>query len=177
MTKSQELQLRSSEIREKINALGSLESRSDDQRAELDKLTRELTDVETRFRAELAIEGTTQDDFDEDEQLRELASRANAGEILDAALEHRSTDGATREIQDEFNLQGNQIPLAMLRYGTEHRAVTPAPSNVQANQQEIIPGVFPMSCAAWLGIDMPTVPVGDATFSRADHKCNGSCAG
>ena len=164
MTKSQELQLKSSELREKINALGALETRSDEQRGELDKLTRELTDVETRFRAEIAIEGTTQDDFDEDEQLRELSRRANAGEILDAALEHRSTDGATREIQEEFNLQGNQIPLAMLRYGTEHRAVTPAPSNVQANQNEIIPGVFPMSCAAWLGIDMPTVPVGDATF-------------
>ena len=164
MTKSQELQLKSSELREKINALGALETRSDEQRRELDKLTRELMDVETRFRAEIAIEGTTQDDFDEDEQLRELAMRANAGEIVDATLEHRSLNGATREIQDEFGLQGNQIPLAMLRYGTEHRAVTPAPSNVQANQQEIIPGVFPMSCAAWLGIDMPTVPVGDATF-------------
>ena len=54
----------------------------------------------------------------------------------------------------------NSIPLALL----ETRAVTPAPADVAQNQSAIIPGVFPMSCAAFLGIDMPTVPVGDSVF-------------
>ena len=46
----------------------------------------------------------------------------------------------------------------------ETRAVTPAPANVGQNQQPIIPGVFPQSVAAFLGVDMPTVPVGEAIF-------------
>ena len=75
-------------------------------------------------------------------------------------MEHRSTDGREAEIQKHFGLGANQVPLAML----ETRAVTPAPSNVGQNQSAIIPAVFPMSCAAFLSIDMPTVPVGEAVF-------------
>ena len=50
--------------------------------------------------------------------------------------------------------------------GTESktRAVTPAPGDVGTNQQPIIPAVFPQSCAAFLGVDMPTVGVGEAVF-------------
>ena len=33
-----------------------------------------------------------------------------------------------------------------------------------ANQQPVIPAVFPQSCADFLGIDMPTVPMGEAIF-------------
>ena len=48
----------------------------------------------------------------------------------------------------------------------EHRAtgVTAAPPNVGITQAEIIPAVFPEGAAAFLGVDMPTVPVGDAVF-------------
>ena len=62
-------------------------------------------------------------------------------------------------------LSANQIPLALLR-DTEHRAtgVTSAPGDVGATQSEIVPAVFPMGCAAYLGVDMPTVPVGEAIF-------------
>ena len=42
--------------------------------------------------------------------------------------------------------------------------MTPAPANVGQTQAPVIPGVFPMSAAAFLGIDMPTVGVGDAVF-------------
>ena len=61
MTKAQELQLRSSEIRERLNVLQSAEKRSDADRAEMNKLTTELTDVETRFRAALSTETTTEE--------------------------------------------------------------------------------------------------------------------
>ena len=68
---------------------------------------------------------------------------------------------------------GNQIPLDLLRGaggggrgngGLETRAVTPGAGNVGQNQQPIIPYVFPMSAAAFLGVDMPSVPAGDAVF-------------
>ena len=46
----------------------------------------------------------------------------------------------------------------------ETRAVTPAPTNVQATQQRIIPAVFPSSAAAFLGIPMPTVGIGEVSY-------------
>ncbi len=182
MTIAQELTLKSSEIRQRLNVLQTAEKRSAEELAEMDRLTKELTDVETRFRAALATETTVDDDFDSDVQLRMLANRANAGEVFEAALEHRSTSGATREIQDEFSLNYNQIPLALLR-GTEERVLTPAPANVGQNQNEIIPGVFPMSCAAFLGVDRPTVAVGEAIFpvlatnATAHTPAEGAAAG
>ena len=45
----------------------------------------------------------------------------------------------------------------------EERAVA-APSDVQQNAQPILPYVFPDSAGTWLGIDMPSVPAGDAAW-------------
>ena len=44
------------------------------------------------------------------------------------------------------------------------RDVTAAPTNVGVNQQPVIPGVFPTSVAAFLGVDMPTVGVGELVY-------------
>ena len=85
----------------------------------------------------------------EDRELRSLIDRANVGEIFEAALEHRATTGAEAEVQTHFRLAANAVPLALL----ETRAVTPAPGQVAQNQAAIIPGVFPMSCAAFLAVD------------------------
>ena len=46
----------------------------------------------------------------------------------------------------------------------ETRAVTPAPGNVGQEQNSIVGYVFPQSAASFLGVDMPTVPVGEAVF-------------
>ena len=48
--------------------------------------------------------------------------------------------------------------------------MTPGASDVGQNQQEIIPYVFPQSCAAFLGVDMPTVGVGEAVFPVLTSK-------
>ena len=89
------------------------------------------------------------------------------GAIFGAVLEHRATAGREAELQAHFKIGANQVPLAMLRGAApdiETRAVTPAPSNVGQNQAAIVPGVFPQACATFLGIDMPTVPVGEAVY-------------
>ena len=99
----------------------------------------------------------------------ELEDRSSVAEVFEAALEHRSTQGATAELQTELGLQGNQVPLELLR-GVEDRAVTPAPSDVGASQQPIIPYVFPSSVGAFLGVDMPTVPTGEAVFTTFSRK-------
>ena len=124
-------------------------------------LTTRMQELETEARAAIMAEDvpvithTTVADG-EDRELRSLIDRANVGEIFEAALEHRATTGAEAEVQTHFRLAANAVPLALL----ETRAVTPAPGQVAQNQAAIIPGVFPMSCAAFLAVDMPTVGVG-----------------
>ena len=97
-----------------------------------------------------------------------MAQRANVGEIFDGAINHQAIGGATAEVQAHYNLAGNQIPLALLMRSwpddLEKRAVTPGATNVGQNQASIIPYVFPDSVAAFLGIDTPTVGVGESVY-------------
>ena len=162
MLRSQELAIELSETRQAVNAFLDKDDLTDEQRAELDTKTARLRTIEPEIRAALTAEGVHefQTDSPEARELRHLADRANLGSIFDAVLEHRATSGAEQEIQTHYGLNSNQVPLAML----ETRAVTPAPSDVGQNQSTIIPGVFPDSCAAFLGVDMPTVGVGEAVF-------------
>ena len=80
--------------------------------------------------------------------------------IYAAVLEHRAIDGRERELQKHFGLGINQFPVELL----ETRAVTPAPTDVGGNQATIVPGIFPRSVAAFLGVNMPTVAVGEAVY-------------
>ena len=171
MTRKQKLLIEQSEKRQKINELLDKEDRSADENTELESLTARMQAIEPELRAAIVAEGAaeTRDrlDFGDDaagRELRALVADASAGAIFAATLEHRATDGRTAELQQHFGLAPNQVPLAMLRSPVEARAVTPAPADVGTNQSQIVPGVFPASCAAFLGIDMPTVPVGEAVF-------------
>ena len=165
MKASQKIALEMSTKREQLNSLLAVDEISEDQRAELGTLTTRMQELEVEARAAILAEGdttvtqTTVTDGENDE-LRSLIARANIGAIFDAALEHRSTDGPEAELQAHFHLSANAIPLALL----ETRAATPAPTDVGTNQSAIIPGVFPQSCAAFLSVDMPTVPVGEHVF-------------
>ena len=163
MLASQTHALRASEIRKRLAELAAVEEMNDELRSEIGTLRVEYTDVEAKYQAAVTAEDTpteTRSDDAEGREIRSLIVDANVGTIFEAALEHRSTDGREAEIQKHFGLGANQVPLAML----ETRAVTPAPSTVGADQSAIIPAVFPMSCAAFLGIDMPTVGVGEHVF-------------
>ena len=167
MTRTQKLMLRQSELRLKIGDMldTETEKRSETFDDDLGKLTREARSIEGEIQAAILAEGPDPEirtDTPEGRELRELVGRARLGSIVGAVLEHRSIDGAEDELQRHYQLAGNQIPLAMLRMET--RGVTPAPSDVGTNQQPIIDYVFPMACAAFLGVDMPTVGVGEAVF-------------
>ena len=171
MTPLQTLEIRASEIRERLATIGGLDELTDETRAETDKLRREYSDNETRQRAlKIAGDGppAVLEQSTEGRALRELVRRSSVGEIYEAALSSRQPSGATAELLKHYHLDGNQVPLALLRRyedeGLETRAATQAPGNVGSNQAEIIPAVFPMACAAFLGVDMPVVGVGEATF-------------
>ena len=163
MLASQTHALRTSEIRKRLSELAAVEEMTDEQRSEIATLRVEYADVEAKYQAAVTAEDTpteTRSDDAEGREIRSMIVEANVGTIFEAALEHRSTDGREAEIQKHFGLGTNQVPLAML----ETRAVTPAPSTVGADQSAIIPGVFPQSVAAFLGVDMPTVGVGEHVF-------------
>ena len=163
MLASQTHALRTSEIRKRLSELAAVEEMNDEQRSEIGTLRTEYVDVEAKYQASVTAEDTPSEQRSDDAEGREIRSmivEANVGTIFEAALEHRSTDGREAEIQKHFGLGANQVPLAML----ETRAVTPAPSTVGADQSAIIPGVFPQSVAAFLGVDMPTVGVGEHVF-------------
>ena len=170
MTRKQKLLLEQSEIRQRLNTLLDQAERSADEDSEMETRTARMQAIEPLLRAAIVAEGAaeTRDrtefgDDPEGRELRALIVGASVGEIFQAAVEHRATDGRTAELQAHVKLPANSIPLALLRE-TEARAVTPAPGEVGTNQQPIIPGVFPQSCAAFLGVDMPTVGVGEAVF-------------
>ncbi len=170
MTPLQNAQLRASEIRGKLAELGGVDELTDEQRGEIAELRNEYQDVETRIQALTVAddEPKVTEQRSENRDLAKLIAGADVGMIFESAVEHRSTDGETAELQSHFGLGANQVPLALLRGAAgaelETRAVTPAPADVGQQQAAIIPGVFPQACATFLGVDMPTVAVGEAVF-------------
>ena len=167
MTALQTLLVREGEINRRNAEITLLEGDAftEEIRAESQKLTTEYMGLQTKLNAARIADPTTEvTDDAEGRELRQLNKGANLGLIFNAAIEHRATDGREAEIQAHYKLAGNQVPLSMLR--TEHRTtgVTPAPANVGATQAAIVPGVFPRSVSEFLGVNMPTVGVGDAVF-------------
>ena len=174
MNDLQRLEIRSGEIRQRLSVIGGMAELDEETKSELDRLKTEYSDVDNR-RAALTIAGDApvahiETRSNEGREFRTLVKESNIGEIFDAALSKRSVDGASAELQQHYGLDQNQVPLALLMRSwpdnddLETRAVTPAPGQVEQNQAEILPYVFPQSAAAFLGVSMPTVGVGDAVY-------------
>ena len=174
MTPLQTAEVRAGEIRIRLSELAAVPELTDEYRAELDTLRLEYTDTERRMAA-LRISEPDRTPIEtrsaEGTEYRQMLARANVGTIFDDLLNHRNTSGVEAELQAHLRLAGNQIPLDLLRGaggggadGMEHRAVTPAPGQVGKDLQPIIPYVFPMGAAAFLGVSQPTVGVGEAVY-------------
>ena len=165
------LVLRGSAIRTRLSELGGDAELTDETRSEIDTLRGEYGDVERKTQAAMISEDTPKIET-HDASRSDLAGRANVGEVFSAALEHRSATGATAELQEELGLQSNQVPVELL--SIETRAVTPSPSDTQANQSEIVPYVFPGSVHEFLGIATPTVARWGGRLSGFDR--NNGCS-
>ena len=159
MTLTQTIQVRISETREKVNDLASAESAADISQRE--KLVGELRAQETELRAAIEADADA-DTSPETREWADLKGKLDLGEVFTNVMEHRASSGAIAEVQRERGLASNAIPTEMLM--VEHRAVTPAPTDVGQSQTAITGFVFPQSVAAFLAIPSPIVPVGDSTF-------------
>ena len=158
MTPTQKIQLRMSELRQKINDMPEIRVDDADKLAERQKLVDKVQALEVEYRAAIKAEDDT---TPETREWADVSGRFDLGEMFGNVTEHRASAGAIAEVQKERGLGANDIPTEMLM---EKRAVTPAPANVGQTQTEITGYVFPQSVAAFMAIPSPIVPVGDATF-------------
>ena len=172
MTAAQTLMLKLSSARQRLNELLQVETRSAEEQTEMETLTAEVSAKEPELRAALAAEDDKQEVLVEgDAETRELAQlteRANVGDILSSdTFEKRQTSGEAAELQKHFSLGSHQIPLEMLRINrsVEERAAATVPASIgDASQAAVITPVFASGDGAFLGIERPTVPVGDGSF-------------
>ena len=174
MLESQTIQLRMSELRQKINEFGDDETV--EFRAEvLDSMTTEYRQLESKFRAALVkesaeIESTPTGDLDgEGRESRALEQLIEVRHYIESALNDAPLSGEAREYNDANRLigVGTQLPWAALlspEARAEMRAATTAPDTSDVNTRSILGRVFARSCADYLGVASPMVPAGSSNF-------------
>lgn len=175
MSPLQKARIEQSKLRERHNVLtGKLndgDGLEDTERRELDEATSRLIELEPELRALEYAEAQESPEVRSTDPARdELERRAQVSDVLSSVMSGVDPSGATRELQSELGLGGNQVPLSLLGdapAGVEVRTSgqTPAPSTVGANQHPIIPAVFPRSAATFLGVAQPSVGVGESVYT------------
>ena len=159
----QDLEIRQGELKEEL--AGLLESDAENERVGV--LTKELRSLERQVTARKALEPEPEtrsvESKPEDRERLDLEKRANIGDVFGLVINGGAPSGAMAELQQDRGMASNEISIRQLM-NLETRAVTPAPGDVGANQQPVIPYVFPDSVSAFLGVDMPVVGVGEAVF-------------
>ena len=163
MTPAQRLQLEQSEKRQRINELLALDELTDEQRAELDTLTKRAQQIEVELRAAIVAEGEPETrnvpaDVDQRERT-ELRSKASLTSYLRAALSGKQVDGAEAELNAAAGI-GDGIPIELwdvpeARTETRADATTGAPGTVGVNLDPIRPMIFANSIAPRLGSTCP----------------------
>ena len=178
MTTAQKIAIRLSEIRQALNELSGKDGElTEAEEKDLRSLSTEYPKLEARHRAAMISESTEEaaaldgdgDGDGEDREHRELRSRSRLARFVAAAMDGVPVQGAEAGFSAAAGCPGS-IPLELFEVrrsdtgAPERRAVTPAPGTTDENLAGIVPAIFDRSAASWLGIEMPTVPVGDAGF-------------
>ena len=172
MTNGQTLQLRLSEIRQSLNELSGLDSPTDAQRATMAALSTEYPTIETRWRAAAIAEADapeTRADDGEDTERRALVERAELRAYLHEAATGRTVTGAEQELRAAIfgeHARDGLVPWEALLPRHEERAdtATTAPSDVGQSQASILGRIFADTAAAYLGVAMPHVGIGEVNY-------------
>ena len=174
MTTLQKLQVKQSEIREKINGLLGNDARTEDETAALEKLTGEGQGLEVELRAALIAspdpaEVVTKTGDPEQRERLELRSKTGIADFLRAAAGGSAVTGAAAEYAESLGVPTvGHLPMALFAGSAptvETRAITPGPA-VKGMLQPTVPYVFERSAAASLGIMMPSVPSGQVQIPK-----------
>ena len=171
MTIAQQIMLRLSSARQRLNELLQVETRSAEQNTEMETLTAEVSKREPELRAALASEVptnevTTSTGDAETRERRELRGKAKVGAFVSAALNSQAVTGAEAEYAASVDCAAlGMIPISIFdRDRPEVRAVTPG-VDAQTVTHQTAPFVFERSISASvLGIQFPVVPPGVANY-------------
>ena len=164
MLKSQKIQLRMSELRERINSMEPtkpsetefLKGRAD--LAEMEKEYRQAVEGEDTYTGAASFGG---EDSSEHREALQVTRKADLGVLVGALVSKRSlhSGSAEAEAQNAWGLAGDNIPLAML---AEYR-VAAAPSD-GGGPQGFVGYRFPSTIADFANIQRPRVPAGTPVF-------------
>ena len=151
MTILQKLLLKQSSNRESINSLLGNDARTEDQDAELVKLTGEGQKIEPEIRAAIVAEPdqetkiTNTGDPEQRERLQ-IRKKTGLADFLSAAAGGREVTGAAKEYADSVGCSPlNRIPLDIFKDGEpETRTITPGPA-VDGPVEPAVPYVFQRS--------------------------------
>ena len=167
-----EIEFRLSEIRSAMNS-GKLDNAdlTDAKRAELQV---EHGKLETEFRvlvtAELKAASAPKVDAEDGEaaEHRALLGRVEVRQYLGAAATGTELRGAEAELNSALKLEaraGTILPWEALAPVEERAdAITQAPGDTGVRQRSIVGRVFAQTAAAHLGVQMPSVGVGESMF-------------
>ena len=181
MTNSQKIQLRQSEVRERLNELSGLEGESftPEHRAEVDTLSAEFKDLEARFRAAIVAETEAVPPVDregsEGREVRELVRRSSLSAYLSEAVNQNPLSGSSPEAELRKTLLGEDaqpgfIPWAVLapevleQRQTDADTVIAATVDIPNRQNQILGRVFAQSALSFLSVSPTSVPVGTAAW-------------
>ena len=168
MTQVQKLEMRRSEIRERLGVIAALEgeARTDEVRAEERGLHGELTDLEVRHRTALLLEPDPAPEPAPDgeaAELRALRGKAKLAAYVGAALGQGPVDGAEAELNAALEIAPGHFPLELLApdVGLETRATTDTDS--ARTQRPWLDRLFADTAAMRLGLSFQSVPAGVAS--------------
>ena len=167
MLASQRIALDMSQTRQEVNTFPE-----DGEDAKRDELTARYQSLESQYRAALVLEDTQEVDSNggtaEGRELGRMRERASLTDFIMEATSGHVVDGASKEFRAAIlgeDLHG-YCPIDMLQM--EHRAdaATNVATAIQNNQLPIFNRVFNRSSADYLGVMMPSVPVGSTSYPR-----------
>ena len=171
MTRRQKLQLEQSEKRQKINELLGLDELTDEQRGELDTLTKRMQHIEVEMRAAIVAEGDEEAEArgmfgnvdGEAAELRQLLNGVTLADYLRPAAGGTGIEGRAAELNAALKVEtqgkggGVAVPWPVL----EVRAFTSTSSNDGSLvQRPILQRLFGPGVMDTLGVRMDSVPTG-----------------
>lgn len=174
MTKTQELTIKLSEARSKLNRI--IEKRNeagemtDELREEMSAATKSLENLEVEYRAAVASEGeetrVAGEEIDaEKREFNRIEERAEFSNYVVAALENRGVDGAERELNQALGLSGfDNFPLSKLVDAGEHEERAAIDGDPSVRPRSWLDRLFNRTASARIGVSFPSVEAGVASF-------------
>ena len=173
MTPVLKLQVKMSELRGKINQIGTVRELDESELANYNELCFTLSGMEAEYREALETqtdwERAAEQHFNdnaieplpaEHRERQEVTRKAKLVTLVDAVIGQRATSGAEREAQAAWDCELNEVPLPMLP-GVEMRVID-APND--GGGPRTLQYVFGGSMAEAANIVRPAVPPGQHTF-------------